>query len=205
MKALFVLGLTLAARWDGTRCQTAAHPATVTLTNGQRTNLVGEGRDMMPLPPSELSRELQAATAAPAVTTTAQTFDMDALAARGRAALDEVRKGTGSKSYPLETYVDGNTQLSVRVKDGGGELHKNWADFLICIDGEGTEMTGGTMVEPTENAGGEVHGKTLEGAVAHPLHKGVMIHIPAGTNHQQIVAPGKYLTILVIKVKEPNP
>ncbi len=32
-----------------------------------------------------------------------------------------------------------------------------------------------------------------------------MIHIPAGVNHQQIVAPGKYLIIFVIKVKQPNP
>jgi hypothetical protein len=144
------------------------------------------------------------AAPAPAIATIAQSFDMNALAIKGRAMLDEVRKGSGSKSAPLETYVDGNTQLSARTKDGGGELHKEWSDFLLCIDGEGTEMTGGTMVEPTEAPGGEVRGKTLSGAVAHPLHKGVMIHVPAGTNHQQMVTPGKYLIMFVIKVKEPT-
>ena len=147
----------------------------------------------------------QAAAPAPAVTKIAQSFDMEALAAQGRAMLDDVRKGSGSKSAPLETYMDGNTQLSARVKDGGGELHKEWSDFLLCIDGEGTEMTGGTMVEPKDAPGGETRGKTLEGAVAHPLHKGVMIHVPAGTNHQQLVAAGKYLIVFVIKVKKPNP
>ena len=205
MKALFALALTLAGTmaWNA-MAQTPAHPATVTLTNGQKTNLVAEGHDMPSASAIKaIGDRMQAA--APAITTAAQTFDMDALAARGRAMLEEVRKGNGSKSFPLETYVDGNTQLSVRVKDGGGELHHQWSDFLLCIDGEGVEMTGGTMVDPTDAPGGEVRGKTLEGAVAHPMHKGVMIHVPAGTNHQQLVAPGKYLTILVIKVKEPNP
>ncbi len=96
MKALYVLGLTLAgAISTGAKAQAtgAAHPAPATIQ------------------------------------TAAQTFDMDALAAQGRALLDEARN-SGSKGVTLETYVDGNTQLSVRVKDGGGELHKQWADFL---------------------------------------------------------------------------
>ena len=147
----------------------------------------------------------QAAADKPVIVTTAEPFNMDAMAARGRELLEKARSGSGSTSVMLSSYQSSFTQLAVRVKDGGGELHRNFSDFLFVVDGEGTEMTGGTMVEPKEGANGEVRGKTLEGAVAHPLKKGDMIHVPAGTNHQQIVAPGKYLVVFVIKVAETNP
>jgi len=34
------------------------------------------------------------------------------------------------------------------------------------------------------------------------LHKGDVLHIPAGTPHQAIEAPGQSITIFVIKVEE---
>ena len=94
--------------------------------------------------------------------------------------------------------------LTARSKSGGGELHQYFADFLIVVDGEGTELTGGTMVNANEFPEGEVHGTSLEGATAHALHKGDVIHIPAGTPHQSIEAPGQTIIIYVIKVQEPE-
>jgi mannose-6-phosphate isomerase-like protein (cupin superfamily) len=91
--------------------------------------------------------------------------------------------------------------LSARTQSGGGELHKHFADFLIVIDGEGTELTGGTMVDGKEGPNGEVRGTHLEGATPHVLHKGDFIHIPAGTPHQAIEAPGQTITTYVIKVE----
>jgi mannose-6-phosphate isomerase-like protein (cupin superfamily) len=83
-------------------------------------------------------------------------------------------------------------------------MHGHFADFLIVVDGEGTEMTGGTIVDRKDGPNGEVHGKTLEGATPHVLHKGDIIHIPAGTPHQSIEAPGQTITIYVIKVAVPE-
>ena len=42
-----------------------------------------------------------------------------------------------------------------------------------------------------------------EGAESHPLHKGDVIFIPAGTPHQAIEAPGQNLTLFVIKTPAP--
>jgi mannose-6-phosphate isomerase-like protein (cupin superfamily) len=94
--------------------------------------------------------------------------------------------------------------ISARSKSGGAEVHAHFSDFLIVVDGEGTELTGGTVVEPKEGADGETRGLRLEGATSHALHKGDVIHIPAGTPHQAIEAPGQTLTLFVIKVETPS-
>lgn len=139
----------------------------------------------------------------PAITTTPEVLNMNELAERGKALLDEARKGSGSAGITLARYNGHYTMLTARTASGGAEQHGHFADFLFVVDGEGTEMTGGTIVDPKPGQNGEVRGKTLEGATAHVLHKGDVIHIPAGTPHQAIEAPGQSITIFVIKVEEP--
>lgn len=146
----------------------------------------------------------QAQPAPPEITTTPEVLNFADLAQRGKALLDQARAGSGSAGITLARYHGHYTMLTARTASGGGELHQHYADFLIVVDGEGTEMTGGTMVDPKEGANGEIRGKTLEGATPHVLHKGDVIHIPAGTPHQAIEAPGQSIVIYVIKVEEPG-
>ena len=144
-----------------------------------------------------------AQAAHPAITTTPEVLNFDELAQRGKALLDQAKQGSGSAGITLARYDGHYTMLTARTASGGAELHHNWSDFLIVVDGEGTEMTGGTIVDRKDGANGETRGKTLEGATPHVLHKGDVIHIPAGTPHQAIEAPGQSITIYVIKVEEP--
>src|SRR6185437_3228750 len=139
----------------------------------------------------------------PPITTTPEVLNFTELAQRGKALLDQARQGSGSAGITLARYQGHYTMLTARTGSGGGELHQHYSDFLIVLDGEGTEMTGGKMVDGKEGANGETRGKTLEGATAHVLHKGDVIHIPAGTPHQAIEAPGQSIIIYVIKVEEP--
>jgi mannose-6-phosphate isomerase-like protein (cupin superfamily) len=140
----------------------------------------------------------------PAITTTPEVLNFDELAQRGKALLDQAKQGSGSAGITLARYDGHYTMLTARTASGGAELHTHWSDFLIVVDGEGTEMTGGTIVDRKEGANGEIRGKTLEGATPHLLHKGDVIHIPAGTPHQSIEAPGQTITIFVIKVEAPS-
>ena len=140
----------------------------------------------------------------PAIGTEPEVLNLDSLAEQGKALLEKARVGSGSAGITLANYKGHYTMLTARTKSGGGELHKQFADFLFVIDGDGTELTGGTMVNAKEFPGGEVHGTALEGATPHTLHKGDVIHIPAGTPHQAIEAPGQTITIYVIKVQEPE-
>jgi mannose-6-phosphate isomerase-like protein (cupin superfamily) len=142
--------------------------------------------------------------AQPVITTTPEVLNFAELAERGKALLEKARAGSGSAGITLAHYVGHYTMLTARTASGGAELHGRFADFLIVVDGEGTEMTGGTIVDSKEGANGETRGKTLEGATPHLLHKGDVIHIPAGTPHQSIEAPGQSIIIYVIKVEAPE-
>ena len=137
----------------------------------------------------------------PVITTTPEELNFAELAERGKALVDKARASNGSAGITLANYKGHYTMLTARTASGGGELHAHYSDFLIVLEGEGTEMTGGTMVDPKEGANGETRGKTLEGATPHVLHKGDVIHIPAGTPHQAIEAPGQSIIIYVIKVE----
>ncbi|MGA8940208.1 MAG: hypothetical protein WB439_13685 [Acidobacteriaceae bacterium] len=141
---------------------------------------------------------------APMMQTQPEVLNLKALAEQGKALLKKAKEGSGSAGITLAHYPDHYTMLTARSKSGGGELHKHFADFLFVVAGEGTEMTGGTMLNPKELPDGEVRGTGLEGATPHILHTGDVIHIPAGTPHQAIEAPGQTITIFVIKVHEPD-
>lgn len=139
----------------------------------------------------------------PAIQTMPEVLQLDDLAQRGKALLQQAQSGSGSAGMTLSRYPGHYTMLTARSKSGGAEVHGHFADFLIVVDGEGTELTGGTVVDPKNQPNGEIRGTRLDGATPHVLHKGDIIHIPAGTPHQAIEAPGQTITIFVIKVEEP--
>ena len=149
-------------------------------------------------------RAMAQEAAKPEITTAPEELSMDELAERGKALLEKARAGSGSAGITLGHFAGHYTMLTARTASGGAELHGHWSDFLIVVDGEGTEMTGGTIVDRKDGPNGEVKGKTLEGATPHVLHKGDIMHIPAGTPHQSIEAPGQTITIYVIKVAAPE-
>jgi mannose-6-phosphate isomerase-like protein (cupin superfamily) len=144
------------------------------------------------------------APAAPVIQTLPETLNLDALATQGEELLAKARAGNGSAGITLANYKGHYTMLTARTKSGGGEVHQHYADFLFVIAGEGTELTGGTLLNPKDQPDGEVRGTGVDGATPHVLHKGDVIHIPAGTPHQAIEAPGQTITIYVIKVREPE-
>ena len=139
-----------------------------------------------------------------AVTTQPEVLDFKALAEQGKALVEEARKGKGSQGIVLAKYNGSYTMLTARTQSGGAEMHEHFDDYLFVLAGEGTELTGGTIVDSKTGDHGEVKGSRLEGASAHVLHQGDVIHIPAGTPHQAIEAPGQTITIYVVKVEQPS-
>lgn len=124
---------------------------------------------------------------------------------QAHAFLEQARnKPDGSVSTTLERYPGHLTMLTARTKPGGAELHKNTSDFFIVLDGEATEVTGGTIEDAKETAPGEIRGKRVVGGTEHPMHKGDVIHISPGTPHQTVVPEGKYFLYYVIKVQAPD-
>lgn len=125
----------------------------------------------------------------------------EAIAAQVKTLTETAQKSaTGIGVVTLEKYPTHYSMLVVRVKTGEPEIHANYDDVFIVLDGEVTEMIGGTVVDAKTTPEGETKGSRLEGATATPVHKGDVVHIAANTPHWMVLAPGKSCTYYIEKV-----
>lgn len=147
----------------------------------------------------------QSATASLSGTPTVQLWTSKDLSEQAETLLAQAAATNGSAGSTLARLPNQYTMLTTRTKSGGAELHSHWCDYLIVLDGEGLELTGGTIVDRHEEADGEVRGTRLDGADHHPLHKGDILFIPAGTPHQAIESSGQRLILFVIKAAASAP
>ena len=115
---------------------------------------------------------------------------------------DKAMGNHGAASETLEKYGVDYTMLSYRSQDGGAEMHANFADIFVVVDGEATLLTGGELEHQESSAAGEFRGTAvLHGTSVH-LGKGDVVHIPPNTPHQLLIAKGSTFTYFVVKVKE---
>jgi mannose-6-phosphate isomerase-like protein (cupin superfamily) len=108
----------------------------------------------------------------------------------------------GSAGETLRKFPRHSTILSFRCADGEAEIHENFADVFFMLDGQTTLVTGGTIVGSTNTAPGEIRGTAVAGGTGQELKAGDVAHVPAGLPHQMLVAEGKTVTCLVMKVQE---
>ena len=109
---------------------------------------------------------------------------------------------TGSASVKLQDYPNHFTMLAYRSKDGGAEIHNQFADVFYIVRGKAVLMTEGSIPDAHEENPGEIRGTAVADGKKTPLGPGDVVHIPAGTPHQLLVPKGKELLYFVIKVKE---
>ena len=145
-------------------------------------------------------------TACGAASARAQTnmdhITSDQFAARGKALLaDAAKSPEGLALAILQKSPNHYAELVARVKTGGAEVHADWDDVFIFMDGEASEIIGGTVIDPKDTGNGETRGAKVTGGKATPIHKGDVLQIPAKTPHQMIVPAGKTVTYYVVKVQ----
>ena len=92
--------------------------------------------------------------------------------------------------------------LSFRARDGVAELHENFADLFVVLDGRATLVTGGTVVGAETVGPGEVRGTSIEGGLRQELRAGDVAHVPAGVPHQMLVPGDKTFTSFVMKIQQ---
>jgi hypothetical protein len=110
----------------------------------------------------------------------------------------------GTASMVMKRYPGNYLNLMVRVRTGIGEMHANWSDILVCIDGEADVITGGTLVDRKDQADGESRGSRSEGGIHHMMHKGDVIHILPNTPHWTVLEPGKNFVFWAVKIQSPQ-
>jgi len=108
----------------------------------------------------------------------------------------------GAASAKLDEYPNHYTMISIRHKDGGAEIHENFADFFYVLQGKATLLTGVTVVGGKTVSPGEIRGAAIENGIQTAIGQGDVVHIPASLPHQLLVPKGGTLIYFVIKVKE---
>ena len=112
------------------------------------------------------------------------------------------KAGDGQASETLQQYQQHAVMLSFRGRDGVAELHENFADLFIVLDGRVTLVTGGTVVGAETIAPGEIRGSSIEGGVEQPLRAGDIAHVPAGVPHHMLINGDKTFTSFVVKIEQ---
>lgn len=110
--------------------------------------------------------------------------------------------GDGSASEVLKQYSQHAIHLLVRSRNGGAEVHANFADMFFVLDGRATMVTGGTVAEAKTIALGEIRGASLVGGLQQELRTGDVAHVPAGVPHQMLVSGEKFVTCIVVKIPQ---
>jgi hypothetical protein len=115
----------------------------------------------------------------------------------------ELSSKVGPDHSARETLADyGSHRFRMLYRDGDGypEQHDNIIDVVIVQSGEGTLVTGGTMIGRKASSGaGEYIGTSLEGGERHLLGPGDVVHIPAKIPHSFLVPKGKHITYVLVK------
>jgi mannose-6-phosphate isomerase-like protein (cupin superfamily) len=78
---------------------------------------------------------------------------------------------------------NGMIVLANRAAQRGAELHGKTNHLFIIVDGEGTFVTGGKLINPKVTAPDQTRADGIEGGETHHLSKGDVITVPANTPH----------------------
>lgn len=110
--------------------------------------------------------------------------------------------GNGSADETLKEYAGHCAMLSFRARSGEAELHANFADLFVVLDGRATLVTGGSIAKAHTVSSGETRGESISGGVRQELRRGDVAHVPAGLSHQMLLVDSNTITCLVMKIPD---
>lgn len=139
-----------------------------------------------------------AQTTAPAATASGFASGAD-VQAQVSTMLAEMKPGQGFMWRPL--VRDGKTVAAIEIwkKPGQPAIHPAQAEYAIVLEGRGTLVWGGTMIDPVTKNANQIDGSRIEGGETRTLGPGDVILIPAGVPHWFGIE-GDRLVLLGIKL-----
>lgn len=124
---------------------------------------------------------------------TAQQID-----AAARAAKAKLRDGVWYSTFDNNKLF--STGVVRRTAPTLAEEHAGWTDVWYVISGEGTVVTGGSLVEPKTESPGEFRGRGISGGVEHHVAPGDVITVPAGVPHWVRTISSQEIVYLMVKI-----
>jgi mannose-6-phosphate isomerase-like protein (cupin superfamily) len=130
----------------------------------------------------------------------AEVYSLSQLIQMAQPLVQQASKGNGTATRIIEKYPDHYTMLVYRNRDGGAELHRDFADIFVMVEGKATLVSGGEIVNPMPSGEGEIRGASVTGTRME-LTKEDVVHIAAGVPHQVLVPANSSVIYYVIKVE----
>ena len=95
----------------------------------------------------------------------------------------------------------GSYMVHASHRDGNGmaEVHTDDTDIIYVLDGAATFVTGGTVLDPSPIAPGEIRGPSVKGGDTRTIGKGDVIVVPNGVPHwfEKVEGPLNYYVVKV--------
>jgi mannose-6-phosphate isomerase-like protein (cupin superfamily) len=113
-----------------------------------------------------------------------------------RAASDTNVKTVPGKPNNIAVNIGHRTKAGASMNGGS---HANMTEIWYITEGTGTVTTGGSFLNPTQAAGGDVRG-TIQNGVSQRVTVGDVIVIPPGTPHTFSALETPLLVFLNIRV-----
>jgi mannose-6-phosphate isomerase-like protein (cupin superfamily) len=134
---------------------------------------------------------------------TVQPFTGEEIAAMQPALKASADAGNGTATRLLVQQPDFYSSLIFRDKSGEVEIHQNFDEVMVVLEGNATVKTGGTAQNVSTLRPGELRGSSATGATSHALSKGAVVHIEANTPHQVFMPPDGHVLYIDVKIKHP--
>jgi mannose-6-phosphate isomerase-like protein (cupin superfamily) len=118
-----------------------------------------------------------AAPAGPPTVTVVTAADVAAMIAKSPAD----RNALGQRLIQLGVY---SVNMEHRVTNNAASVHEKEAELFYVIEGSGTIVTGGKLVEEKRTNDTNLSGTSIEGGVSRKISKGDFVLVPEGVPHQ---------------------
>jgi quercetin dioxygenase-like cupin family protein len=117
------------------------------------------------------------------------------------------RASQGTKPSAAQPIISAQPyvlNLEHRTGKTGASVHTAEAEVIIVLDGAATVTTGGSLVDATPEANGNISGKDIAGGTAQHAVKGDMLMVPQGVPHMMVPDAGGALVLATLHLPRPG-
>lgn len=103
-------------------------------------------------------------------------------------------------SENIFTLAPYRVNLEYRTAEAPAAVHETEAELMLVLDGSGTLIEGGTLVDGKRTNAANLSGPSIAGGTSHAFAKGDFAFVPQNTPHQLIPAKGGTLVLMTLHV-----
>ena len=137
--------------------------------------------------------------ATPPLKTFASSAEVNAMIAKAK---DQRKEGQAMVAQPILQLAPYNASLEYRAAVGPAAIHEKEAEMFFVIEGSGTIVTGGKLVNGSRTNAENQTGSAIEGGTSRTIGKGDFVIVPENTAHWFSAING---TLVLMSLHVPRP